>query len=195
MGAAFSWTVSMRDPRRIAALVLLNPLTEQTARRGTWGRLVPLAYTFDLGRFLGALKVPRAFGWISLVPQLGTTGLRKGQWRNREISGQWSDAGRFRPLLALFHDIRSYRELDNFQRPAAWPWTAMVWGRANWALSPRAGARLAAGLQPERNIVLPGAGHLAMLESPREIAQVVAEAIDAARNRDGTDSRVSGRGE
>ncbi|WP_162526109.1 MULTISPECIES: alpha/beta fold hydrolase [unclassified Mycobacteroides] len=181
MGAAFSWTLTMRRPDRIGALVLVNPLTEQTARRGTWGRLVPLAYRFDLGRLLGPLKLPRFLGWLSLVPQLGIIGMRRSAWRNREISKQWSDSGRLRPILALFHDIRGYSELDQFQRPAVWPWTAMIWGSANWALSPRAGAGLATGLRPERNVVLAGAGHLAMLESPSEIAQVVSEAIQAAQ--------------
>lgn len=177
MGSAFAWTATMDRPERVGALVLVNPLTKATARGGPWGWLLPIPKRIDLGRFAGWLRLPSALSAIALIPQFGWTGLRRGMWWNAKLSGQWRDAGRMRPIASLFHDIDSYRELDEFTRPARWPWTAMVWGTANWGLSPKAGAKLATGLRPDLDVKLRGAGHLAMLEEPGQIADVVTTAI------------------
>ncbi|GAB19772.1 putative hydrolase [Gordonia effusa NBRC 100432] len=178
MGSAFAWTVADRRPDRIGALVLINPLTKQTARRSVAGRLLPIPVAIDLGRVVGWLRLPGPLSTLALVPQFGFTGLRRRLWwRHRKLATQWRDSGRVRPVASLFHDIDSYTELDMFRRPEYWPWTAMVWGAANWALSPKAGARLADGLRPDRNIRLRGAGHLAMLEEPDKVAGIVECAV------------------
>jgi pimeloyl-ACP methyl ester carboxylesterase len=184
MGSAFAWSLTIRQPDMVGALVLINPLTEQTAKRGTWGVLTPIAKRFDLGRFAGWLVLPRMLNPIVIAGQLGTTGLRRGLWwSQRHLAAQWGDRGRVRGIASLFHDMSSYAELDQFSRPQQWPWTAMVWGTANWSLSPRAGRRLASGLRPDLNVRLRGAGHLAMLEEPEQIANIVGQAIDATAQR------------
>lgn len=182
MGSAFAWTVSIANPDRVGALVLINPLTEATARRGPWGWLLPIPKRFDLGRIAGWIRLPWLTTVVTLVPQLGLTGLRRGLWWNPELTKQWRDAGRMRPIASLFHDIGGYGELDRFERPDQWPWTAMVWGTANWGLSPRAGAGLAAGLKSDVDLKLRGAGHLAMLEEPERIAEVVRQAVRMRTN-------------
>lgn len=181
MGAAFGWTVTQRRPDRVAALGLINPLTYQTARRGLWGSLLPLSHRWDLGRLAGRVALPGALSLLTLVPQFGSNGVRAGLWRDRALAKQWSDWGRPRALAGLFYDIESYNELDDFVRPAeGWPWTFMAWGGSNRALSPRAGQRLAAGLRPDRSTVIAGAGHLAMLEEPANIASLIREASSMA---------------
>ncbi|AUN41856.1 hypothetical protein ASU32_19140 [Tsukamurella tyrosinosolvens] len=177
MGSAFAWTVAIANPDRIGALVLINPLTEATARRGPWGWLLPIPKRFDLGRLAGWVRLPWLTTVVTLIPQLGLTGLRRGLWWNPELTRQWRDTGRVRPIASLFHDIGGYAALDRFERPTRWPWTAMVWGTANWGLSPRAGADLATGLKPDMDVKLRGAGHLAMLEEPERITEVIRQAV------------------
>lgn len=188
MGSAFAWTVAIANPDRIGALVLINPLTEATASRGPWGWLLPIPKRLDLGRFAGWLRLPWLTTVVTLIPQFGLTGLRRGLWWNPELTKQWRDAGRVRPIASLFHDIGGYAELDRFERPGQWPWTAMVWGTANWGLSPRAGANLAAGLKPDMDVKLRGAGHLAMLEEPERIAEVVGQAVRSGASGPAIDS-------
>lgn len=57
----------------------------------------------------------------------------------------------------------------------------VLWGGADRVVSPRLAARTAAALPDSRLLVLPGAGHVAQIERPAEVAAAVAGLWDEAR--------------
>src|SRR5690606_238349 len=57
--------------------------------------------------------------------------------------------------------------------------TLVVWGDRDRLVAPRLARRTAAALRRSRLLVLPGVGHVAQIEAPREVARAVAGMWDA----------------
>ncbi|MEO8846419.1 MAG: alpha/beta hydrolase [Kofleriaceae bacterium] len=184
MGSAIALSFAAMRPGAVSALVLINPLTEATFRAGGLGALVQLRRS--LPKFsqpavagLRALRVPRALRRRLVRMQLGRIGRAVGLDADAELCGCFASRGQLRSLLGVFDDLPSYRALDELVAETLPPVTT-IWGLDNHVLSPDAGRRLAARLRPVREEWLVGCGHLAMLEAPGRVAEIIAGALGGA---------------
>ncbi|GAB10195.1 putative hydrolase [Gordonia araii NBRC 100433] len=184
----------LRSDDRPAGAVLMNPLTEQTARHGGYGWLVgPSA------------RIPRPVR--NAVRRFGSP-----RPAARRVVGQWfSDPsladrlpaarqlidGMRRPggLAALGEtigdDLGTLARLDIEGLPASTPPICTIWGVENTILSSEAGRTLNEKLAPVRQEWLLGCGHAAMLERPDRVSSIIEEFVhlDLARHRQREGSR------
>lgn len=184
MGSAIALSFAAVRPGAVSALVLINPLTEATFRAGGLGTLVQFRRSLPrcsqpVVAGLRALRVPRALRGRFVRMQLGRIGRAAGLDADAELCGCFESRGQMRSLLGVFDDLPSYRALDELVAKPLPPITT-IWGLDNHVLSPDAGRRLAARLRPVREEWLVGCGHLAMLEAPGRVAEIIVGALAGA---------------
>lgn len=80
------------------------------------------------------------------------------------------DPDQMRVLLSLAENAESFAGLE--RKPEGVP-VCVIWGKDNKILKARDGAKLCAALQPDREVVIPDAGHLVILERPKEVAAAI----------------------
>ena len=80
------------------------------------------------------------------------------------------DPDQMRVLLSLAEHGESFAGLE--QKPDGVP-VCVIWGEDNKVLKASDGAKLCAALQPDREVVIPDAGHLVILERPEEVAVAI----------------------
>jgi pimeloyl-ACP methyl ester carboxylesterase len=71
-----------------------------------------------------------------------------------------------RVLLSLGEHVESFAGLE--RKPDGVP-VCVIWGEDNKVLKAGDGAKFCAALQPDREVIIPDAGHLVMLERPEEV--------------------------
>jgi len=177
MGSAIALSFAAIRPTEVRALVLINPLTEATFRAGGLGALVGVrrslpTFSQPVISALRALRVPHAMRRRFVRMQLGKIGCAAGLDADPDLCGCFDSRGQMRSLLGVFDDLASYRALDEL-RPRNLPPITIVWGLDNHVLSPEAGRKLATTLHPIHEEWLEGCGHLAMLEAPAKIADLI----------------------
>ncbi|NMN95523.1 alpha/beta fold hydrolase [Antrihabitans stalactiti] len=189
MGSAMSLLLADRRPDIFDALVLLNPLSEHTAREGVIGWVMPAAAKFP--RLSNAvarrIRVPAPVTKYVIAAQYGPRGWRRGL--RSPLPGAvaagagWSRRGRLTSMAELFSDLTLLRAVDELRPGADFPALAVVWGAANLGLSPRAGRDLNRTLNPDREEFLPRCGHLPMMENPEAVTAIIDEFIGNPPNR------------
>ncbi|HEY7955392.1 MAG TPA: alpha/beta hydrolase [Polyangia bacterium] len=184
MGSAISLTFTMRRPRDVRSLVLVNPLTEATFLAGQIGTMWRFKKTAPglSGAIFGLvanLALPHWIGNQAVRFQLGKRGRASGIAHQDELCACFSTKAQMESMLAVLDDNASYAALDRFTPPRDFPPIATLWGLDNRVLSANAGRKLNATLRPSREAWIAEAGHLPMLEAPEEVAKFVLEAIDA----------------
>lgn len=184
MGSAIALGLAMRLPQDVAALVLLNPLTDATYSAGRLGstlwlhkQLPRLAQAIHGG--LRRLTLPGLVGEQALAFQFGAGGRAAGLQRTPELGAYFSREGQMDALLGVLEDVPSYGVFDALQPTADFPPRCTIWGLENRVLSAEAGRRLNRTLKPQRAEWLEGCGHLAMLEQPAVVAGIIREFFDA----------------
>ncbi|RZS43082.1 pimeloyl-ACP methyl ester carboxylesterase [Herbihabitans rhizosphaerae] len=169
-GSAMSLLHARRNPAGVRALVLVNPLTAATLRPTRSGlaaralRRVPLD---PLGR---ALRLPSAIAGLVVREQLGG---RTGGEVVASLRRRWTEPRRLLPITAILRELPRLAELDTFRPDGDFPPITTVWGERNRVLSAAAGRRLDTTLRPDRSLVLPRCGHLAMVEDPDPVTDAV----------------------
>jgi pimeloyl-ACP methyl ester carboxylesterase len=81
-------------------------------------------------------------------------------------------------LYAIRADVRE--EVRGVQAP-----TLLIWGARDTLVPPAAAAEWQQAIAGARLVVLPGAGHVPLVERPAEVAAVLLEFLDEARDGDG----------
>jgi pimeloyl-ACP methyl ester carboxylesterase len=182
MGSAIALGFAMRRPQDVAALVLINPLTETTYTQGGLGRTLVLqrmspALSRLVNRGLRRMSVPRPLRRRMVRMQLGKLGRASRLDRGAELCACYDSPTQMRSLLGVFDDLASYRALDEFTPPSRFPPITTVWGLDNRALSPAAGRVLADRWRAQRQEWLDGCGHLPMVEAPERVAMLIEDAL------------------
>ncbi len=180
MGSNIAAGVAREHPELVAALVLVNPLTEATFAAGTLGplhrmsRVVPR--TTRVARALTRRVVlPRLAAQAVVRFQVGAAGVRAGVHRDPELIACGRRPEQLPALIDVLDDMASYGRLD--RAPADLPGVprCVIWGASNRVLSPGAGAVLNERLDPERVETLARCGHLPMLEDHAAVTRIIAE--------------------
>ncbi|WP_405139547.1 alpha/beta fold hydrolase [Nocardia sp. NBC_01388] len=181
MGSAMTLLLAQRRPEVFDALVLINPLTHETARRGVIGLVMPAAARLPRLSLAVAsrIRVPKLLTRFVVVAQYGPRGWKTGTFTNlpgaSRAGAGWNTRGRLRTMAELFADTSALSEIDRMRPGAQFPPFATVWGNANLGLSPRAGRDLNRTLRPDREVFLKGCGHLPMMENPEAVTTIIDE--------------------
>lgn len=182
MGTNISVSLARSRPEVVAGILAVNPLTDATFSAGRIGFLhkmgrvaaTPTRVVRSLSR---KVRTPRPAGVATLRFQLGSTGVERGLHHDPELLACISRADQMPALVDVLDDMDSYGVADRVEVPAGIPvWIA--WGEQNRVLSHRKGAHLTDLFHAARVEVLPGCGHLPMLEDPDSVTALITE-LDA----------------
>lgn len=181
MGSAMTLLLASQRPEIFDSLVLINPLSENTARRGIAGWALPVVGRYP--RFFVAIarriRVPRRFTDLVVTAQFAP----RNWWRairsplpgTRAAGRGWRDRGRLASMAELFADPSSLGAVDRLRPGPDYPPFAVIWGDSNLGLSPGAGRALNETLRPDRQEFLAGCGHLPMMEAPDMVNAIIHE--------------------
>ena len=207
MGGAISIRVAARRPDLIRTLTLISPaVPDLRVKRDDDPRtplmLVPGITRIAEKRLAAVPPRVRAKGIIDLV--FGDPS-RVPEHRIEEAAAEIASRGAdsmasaafsasMKGLVATWFTARPWRDLAAITAPSL-----VLWGDRDRLVSPALAPRVAATLTRARLLVLPGVGHVAMMEDPLTTARAwlgsLAGGPDAAAASGDTDGSVSGRDE
>lgn len=188
MGSAMTLLLAQRRPEIFRALVMINPLTANTARGGVVGWAFPFTTHLPRLSMLVArrLRVPKYLSRYIIAGQYGPRGWRRGLLKALPgaitAGATWTTRGRLASMAEMFADLTDFEAIDHMRPGPNFPPLAVVWGNANLGLSPRAGRTLNQTLRPDRAEFLPGCGHLPMMENPAAVTAIIDEFITDPRS-------------
>ncbi|TXJ06013.1 MAG: alpha/beta hydrolase [Aeromicrobium sp.] len=177
MGTNIAVQLSRRHPELVQGIIAINPLTEVSFSGGHIGFLHTMKRSFSLGtRALRSLsrhiRTPRFFTPIVLRFQLGPKGIAKNLHHDPELVACQLRADQLPALIDVLDDMGSYGQIDSSRTKNLVP-TWIVWGDKNLVLSRNDSSHLRTQLNAERLEVIPGCGHLPMLEDPETITSLI----------------------
>ncbi|WP_232786434.1 alpha/beta fold hydrolase, partial [Mycobacteroides chelonae] len=180
MGSAMMLLLADRRPEKFDRLFLINPASAQTLRRSVlFGG--PSRVLTRFSRVIIAASrlfwLPKIFGRIAVALQYGPRGWRRGMVHRlpgaAAIEATLNTRGRTTATLEILSDPVQLGQVDRLEPGPDFPRRMVVWGESNLVLSAKAGRELNRTLRPEREVYLPGRGHLPMIESPEEITALI----------------------
>lgn len=193
MGSAIAAGVAAHHPQNVRALVMINPLTDATFRRGGLGMFMAPTealspVTAPVRAALRRIRVPRAVVPLALRFQLGPAGIRAGLHRDPELTACMLRDDQTPALADVLADLPgSYRIVRGPDGPPL----CTIWGARNRVLSPVAGVRLDALLRSEHRVLIRDAGHMPMLEHPERVTKEIRSFLaDTPRHRMNQETRT-----
>ncbi|MFD6107960.1 alpha/beta fold hydrolase, partial [Nocardia salmonicida] len=178
-GSALSLLYTRRDPDRVRSLVLSSPLTPATLRPTRTAWAAALGRRLHIDSVLARVRIPGPVAGLLVAEQLGSENAPAEIVAHLRES--WTEPRRLMVTAAISREIPLLGELDSFVPPAGFPPVTTIWGSRNRVLCARAGATLNRTLKPSRAIVVDGAGHLVMVESPEQVTAAVLAATTGTR--------------
>ena len=207
LGGLVSVLVASRRPDLVASLTLISPAMPVYRVPSTFSRALLLLLLPGVSslaaRKIGGIPpeqsvravISMCFGEPSRVPP---ERLEQAVREMRERAGQpWADralVGSMRGLITSYLRVgaaNAWRAARSLTPP-----TSVIWGDRDRLVDPALAPRLASAVPDARLLVLPGVGHVAMLEAPEETARAVlgmVESIDEQR-ADGAGLLSAGHG-
>lgn len=188
MGTNIAATLARRHPEAVTAILAINPLTEASFSGGGLGALhkmqrIAAGPTKVLRNISRRIRAPRPIGTASIRYQLGDKGAAAGLHKDPELLACQLRSDQLPAMVDVLDDMASYGDLDREGVPADIPvWIA--WGDQNRVLSRRRAGGLAEKMHAERVTVIPGTGHLPMLEDPKTVTGLIEELVAGRSDRE-----------
>jgi pimeloyl-ACP methyl ester carboxylesterase len=175
MGAATGLRYAAQHPKRVQTVVAVNVLTDRTAAGGALRPLLWISrHSRRAAQALAALSaripIPRAIAAASTRKMLFTEPDRVSPELLDHLRDTNRDPDQMWVLLSLAEHAASFAGQE--RKPDGVP-VFVIWGKDNKVLKASDGAAFCAGLQPDREVVVPDAGHLVILERPEEVAAAI----------------------
>jgi pimeloyl-ACP methyl ester carboxylesterase len=175
MGSATAIRYATEHPSRVDAVVAVNVLTDRTIAGGDLRPLLWLAERHRrAARWLAAFstRVPTAkmLATAFVRTRLLSEPKRVSPELRRHLREAMRDRDQMRVLLSIGANMASFAAPTH--KPDGVP-VCVIWGGDNKELPAAEGAAFCAAFRPDRELVIPGTGHLAMLERPEEIAAAI----------------------
>jgi pimeloyl-ACP methyl ester carboxylesterase len=175
MGAATVLRYAAQHPERVQAVVAVNVLTDRTAAGGALRPLLWISRrsrraAHALAALSARIPTPRPIAAAAARRMLFTDPDRVSPELLDHLRDANRDPDQMRVLLSLAEHAESFAGLE--RKPEGVP-LCVIWGKDNKVLKAGDGAKLCAALQPDREVVIPGAGHLVILERPEEVAAAI----------------------
>lgn len=186
LGGAIAMTVAARRPELVATLTLISPAMPDrrpdprrlSDRRlalallpGRIGRDARAQIAAMDGRTRAEQMVRMCFGdpTLALPHRLDEAAVEHG----RRAQLEWAEEALERTTKAMLASWWRGESLWSVAARVPAP-TLVVWGGRDRIVSPRLAARTAAAFPNGRLVMLPGAGHVAQIEVPEQVARAVA---------------------
>lgn len=185
VGGGVGLEYARRHPARVRTLTAITVATPATVRSGLFAPFERVSRPGTRRRDLIARLCETDSGkaclsWVCRRYQCGPEALKDAKFREHierlhHTDGQWR--------VFCNTSIASFAHLDEFERPAGFPPTLLMWGGRNPILRDSAGRALAAVLRPERLEFWDDCGYMLMRERPGETNRALGEhfAIDESR--------------
>lgn len=188
MGSNIAAGVARSDQALVRGILAVNPLTAASFGAGRIGFLHRMAAVAEgptraARRFSRRIRVPRLLASTVLRFQLGSAGVARGLHHDPDLIACQLRPDQLPALIDVLDDMTAYGTIDSHDIPAGTPlWIA--WGQQNRVLNHARSGHLSQRLHAERTEVLERCGHLAMLERPEAVTelieQLLARTADAA---------------
>jgi pimeloyl-ACP methyl ester carboxylesterase len=181
MGSATALAYTQRRPDKVRGVFALNVLTQGTIRAGVLGPLARLGERLPrLAMLIGGIPPPAFVRRRLVLSQLANA--EAAPEIVRELCSRLGDRRHYASLAAVTTEIDSY----DGRRPDKGPPIHVAWGAKNAVLPLRMGQKLMETLQPDTFTVVADAGHLAMLDKPEEVTDLIDDLLAQATPQSGT---------
>lgn len=177
MGSNIAVLLSRRHPELVTGVLAINPLTAASFSGGGLGffhtmQRVAAAPTRVVRKLSRKITPPKLSGSSILRFQLGPKGVARGLHHDSELLACQVRAEQLPALIDVLDDMDAYGQLDTDDAAPTVPiWIA--WGDKNRVLSRRRAEQLPERLHATRVEVLDGCGHLAMMEDPDAVTDLI----------------------
>lgn len=182
MGAAIALHLAAARPQAVAGVVLVNPLTSRTFDAGALGAMQRLVARRP--RVAGGLRwlaarvcTPASLGPAVVRLQLGPRGRAARLHHDPELLALGRRPQQLPALLETLVDLPCSYGLEGLELPEDLPPVHVVWGEDNHVLDPQAALALHRRLDVDAPVLLPGCGHLAMLEDAPAVTDAIRRAL------------------
>jgi pimeloyl-ACP methyl ester carboxylesterase len=189
MGSATALSYAAQHAGAVRAMVLFNTLTTATYSAGLLGPLRSLPRRApSLVSRMSNIALGSRLGKVAVRAQLGRDGIARRVHDRADLHALYERSSQSRSLLAVLEDIPSYAALDRFEPPDDFPPIFSIWGLDNRVLPARVGRTLMKTLRPARQEWFERCGHLAMLERPEAIAELILDFFAATAGSEPSDA-------
>lgn len=176
MGSNIALMLADQDDSLVRGILVVNPLTAASFSGGHIGFLHTMSDRFGgptkaMRTIARRVRVPRPIAGLTLRFQLGREGVAQGLHKDAELLACQTRDDQLPALIDVLDDMSAYAGVDGLGSAPVPTW--IVWGDQNRVLSRQRVSGLAERLGAERVEVIDDCGHLAMLESPERVTDLV----------------------
>jgi pimeloyl-ACP methyl ester carboxylesterase len=172
IGAATALQLAARRPETVRAVLAINVLTAQTAEPGLLGPLAAIGVRWPFARRVAVsasahLRPPRWLAKLYLRTQIADA-THADPNVLEHLAQRWQQPRNASSLLRLHTDTFGAPQRVDPQLPVH-----LIWGQHNRILPSRGAAVVEQSLHPDRSRIIPGTGHLPMIEDPVTIITAI----------------------
>ncbi len=169
IGAAMALDYSVRNPKKVKALILFNIATLDGLRQGVYGIYYRMTRSRRFNRWVSKILdyfiLPRWKARQEINMQYGETGDFHPQFTDHLMT-LYKHPRQLKTLANLAMNFDSFAPLDHFSNSDDFPPVFLIWGEQNSVLPVKSGDDFYDMSLPDRYEIIEKCGHLVMREKP-----------------------------